>query len=197
MALNRALCWYQHKIGAYDKQIWEETVEQRILHGLSHVPKKSGKLKLDYIDLDVVRGSSFPKAKPKHGLVYLSQLCVLRLVFLPFHRHWWVRQTSCGVFQLLLVLYTFQIINMVIYFTRPSQGISDTAGSSVRSTTETNDSNQEIVSHDVSAEEVMVPVFMMCILSLLLSQVFLYFYAILLFLDVNTMLELTDGVNSN
>ncbi|EFX70058.1 hypothetical protein DAPPUDRAFT_8633, partial [Daphnia pulex] len=98
-----ALCWYQHKIGAYDKQIWEETVEQRILHGLSHVPKKSGKLKLDYIDLDVVRGSSFPKAKPKHGLVYLSQLCVLRLLFLPFHRHWWIQQTSCGVFQLLLV----------------------------------------------------------------------------------------------
>jgi len=27
--LNRALSWYQHKIGAYDKQIWEQTVEQR------------------------------------------------------------------------------------------------------------------------------------------------------------------------
>lgn len=171
MALNRALCWYQHKIGAYDKQIWEETVEQRILHGLSHVPKKSGKLKLDYIDLDVVRGSSFPKAKPKHGLVYLSQLCVLRLLFLPFHRNWWVRQTSWGVFQLLLVLYGFQVINMAIYFTRSSQGVSgDPTGATIRSTNETND-NHEVVSHDVSAEEVMVPVLMMCILSLLLSQV--------------------------
>ncbi|XP_046654831.1 protein PHTF2-like isoform X1 [Daphnia pulicaria] len=165
MALNQALCWYQHKIGAYDKQIWEETVEQRILHGLSHVPKKSGKLKLDYIDLDVVRGSSFPKAKPKHGLVYLSQLCVLRLLFLPFHRHWWIQQTSCGVFQLLLILYGFQMVNMVIYFTRP-QGISDP---SIRINNETTD-NPEIIYHDVSAEEVLVPVLMMCILSLLLSQ---------------------------
>lgn len=169
MALNRALCWYQHKIGAYDKQIWEETVEQRILHGLSHVPKKSGKLKLDYIDLDVVRGSSFPKAKPKHGLVFLSQLCVLRLLFLPFHRNWWVRQTSCGVFQLLLVLYGFQVINMAIYFSRPPPGTSDHAGVSGHPNNETE--AHEIISHDVSAEEVLVPVLMMCILSLLLSQV--------------------------
>lgn len=169
MALNRALCWYQHKIGAYDKQIWEETVEQRILHGLSHAPKKSGKLKLDYIDLDVVRGSSFPKAKPKHGLVYLSQLCVLRLVFLPFHRHWWARQTSTGVFQLLLVLYGFQVINMAIYFSRPAGTANDPSG---RHQNETADSHDTSVSHDVSAEEVMVPVLMMGILSLLLSQVF-------------------------
>ena len=171
MALNQALCWYQHKIGAYDKQIWEETVEQRILHGLSHVPKKSGKLKLDYIDLDVVRGSSFPKAKPKHGLVYLSQLCVLRLLFLPFHRHWWVQQTSCGVFQLLLILYGFQMVNMVIYFMRPSQISSNPT---IRIKNETTD-NHEITYHDVSAEEVLVPVLMMCILSLLLSQVKIYF----------------------
>lgn len=166
MALNRALCWYQHKIGAYDKQIWEETVEQRILNGFSHMPKKSGKLKLDYIDLDVVRGSSFPKAKPKHGLVYISQLCLLRLFFLPFHRRWWMQQTSYGVFKLLMVLYGFQVVNMVIYFTRPSQLTSD----SNLQLNETSD-NQEVMYHDVSAEEVLVPVLMMCILSLLLSQV--------------------------
>ena len=86
MALNEALCWYQHKIGAYDKQLWEETVEQRILSGLAHVPKKSGKLKLDYIDLDLVRGSSFPKLKPKHGILYISRLCLIRVILLPFFR---------------------------------------------------------------------------------------------------------------
>lgn len=86
MALNQALCWYQHKIGAYDKQLWEETIEQRILSGLAHVPKKSGKLKLDYIDLDLVRGSSFPKLKPKHGILYISRLCLIRVILLPFYR---------------------------------------------------------------------------------------------------------------
>ena len=47
---------YQKKIGTYDKQQWEKTIEQRILHGLTHVPKKTAKLKTELIDVDLVRG---------------------------------------------------------------------------------------------------------------------------------------------
>lgn len=47
---------YQKKIGTYDKQPWEKTVEQRILSGFTHVPKKTAKLKTELIDLDLVRG---------------------------------------------------------------------------------------------------------------------------------------------
>ena len=115
-----------------------------------------------------MRGSSFPKAKPKHGLIYLSQLCLVRLVFLPFYRHWWIRQTSIGIFQLLLALYGFQIVNMAIYFTRPivQAGASDLSGPAVNST-----ADSETISHDVTAEEVFLPILMMMILSLLLTQV--------------------------
>lgn len=143
-------------------------MEQRIINGLAHVPKKSGKLKLDYIDLDLVRGSSFPKVKPKHGLVYLTQLCLLRLLFLPFYRHWWIRQTSWGIFQILLVLYAFQIINTILYITRPAPAVGDLMpGIAANVSAE----SQEVMGHDISAEEVLVPGFMMCLLSLLLSQV--------------------------
>lgn len=143
------------------------------------MPKKSGKLKLDYIDLDLVRGSSFPKVKSKHGLVYLSQLCLLRLIFLPLYRQWWIRQTSCSIFQVLIILYVFQIINMVLYFTRPTQGTGDVTGAAtiVNASTE---SQQEIMAHDVSAEEVLVPGLMMCILSLLLSQVCILYHVVCL-----------------
>jgi len=51
-----ANCRYQKKIGTYDKQQWEKTIEQRILHGLTHVPKKTAKLKTELIDVDLVRG---------------------------------------------------------------------------------------------------------------------------------------------
>ena len=51
-----AHCRYQKKIGTYDKQQWEKTIEQRILHGLTHVPKKTAKLKTELIDVDLVRG---------------------------------------------------------------------------------------------------------------------------------------------
>lgn len=171
MALNRALSWYQLKISAYDKQIWEETVEQRIIHGLTHVPKKSGKLKLEYIDLDLVRGSSFPKAKPKHGLVYISQICIIRLLFLPLYRQWWIRQTSTRIFKLLLILYLFQILNMIIYLSRPANFSSEFINNNNGQNSTNASESQESSSNDVTAEEVLVPGLMMCILSFLLSQV--------------------------
>jgi len=172
MALNDALCWYQLKIGSYDKQLWEETVEQRILSGLAHVPKKSAKLKLDYIDLDVVRGTSFPKLKPKHGLLFLSRLCLIRVGLLPFYRQWWIRQTSSGIFRILLVLYGLQLINMMIYFTRPVvSGTSDLSSLSEGNSTGGSESGGgDVSAADVSAEEVLLPALMMCLLSLLLSQ---------------------------
>jgi len=47
---------YQRKIGTYDKQQWERTVEQHILDGLTHVPMRAAKLKTELIDVDLVRG---------------------------------------------------------------------------------------------------------------------------------------------
>nr|XP_012150395.1 PREDICTED: putative homeodomain transcription factor isoform X3 [Megachile rotundata] len=76
MKLNELVYWYQKKIGTYDKQQWEKTVEQHILGGFTHVPMRTAKLKTEFIDVDLVRGSSFPKAKPKHGLTTMINMCI-------------------------------------------------------------------------------------------------------------------------
>lgn len=47
---------YQKRIGTYDKQEWEKTVEQRILDGFNSVNLKNTKLKTELIDVDLVRG---------------------------------------------------------------------------------------------------------------------------------------------
>lgn len=145
--------WYQRKIGTYDKQPWERTVEQRILHGLTHVPRKSAKLTPQLIDVDLVRGSSFPKAKPKHGLITVARLGVLRLLLLPLYWRWWVQQTSQRAFTFLLVLYLMQAFNVGLYFhyllNHEDQAADD----------------------NVSACEVLVPTFMMIILSIVHSQI--------------------------
>lgn len=52
-------CRYQKKIGSYDKQQWEKTLEQKILLSALHLPLKSTKLKKDLIDVDLVRGEDF------------------------------------------------------------------------------------------------------------------------------------------
>ncbi|KAK6626671.1 hypothetical protein RUM44_009147 [Polyplax serrata] len=116
MGLHDLVSWYQKKIGTYDKQQWEKTVEQRILNGLTHVLKKTAKLKTDLIDVDLVRGSSFPKAKPKHGLITVTKLAVIRWLFLPLYLYWWIEQTCISIFVLLLLLYILQLCNMIVYF---------------------------------------------------------------------------------
>lgn len=116
MKPKEALSWYQRKIGAYDKQQWEQSVEQRILHGLTHVPKKTARPKTELIDVDLVRGSSFPKAKPKHGLWTVTRLGTARFLLLPWHGGWWVKQTSRRLFLfVLLPLYILELVNTIVY----------------------------------------------------------------------------------
>lgn len=77
---------------------------------------KSAKPKTDLIDLDLVRGSSFTKAKPKHGFITVARHATLRLIFLPVYAKWWVRQTSGKIFTLFLLLYLSELVNIAIYF---------------------------------------------------------------------------------
>lgn len=154
MGLREIVTWYQKKIGTYDKQQWERTVEQRILHGLTHVPKKTAKLKTELIDVDLVRGSSFPKAKPKHGLLTVTRLATLRLFLLPAYSRWWIQQTSPRVFALLLLLYILQLFNMVLYYYYC-----------------TSHSEEDSAEQHVSASEVLVPGAMMMVLTMIHSQI--------------------------
>ncbi|XP_076396652.1 protein phtf [Megachile rotundata] len=64
MKLNELVYWYQKKIGTYDKQQWEKTVEQHILGGFTHVPMRTAKLKTEFIDVDLVR-DEVPRVKIK------------------------------------------------------------------------------------------------------------------------------------
>uniref|UniRef100_A0A8D8UIJ2 Homeodomain transcription factor n=1 Tax=Cacopsylla melanoneura TaxID=428564 RepID=A0A8D8UIJ2_9HEMI len=149
--VDEIVAWYQKKIGAYDKQQWETTVEQRILSGFTHVPKKTAKLKTELIDVDLVRGSAFTKTKPKHGILTVLRLAVFRLLLLPFYTGWWSKQTCFKFSILLLVLYVLQILNTCLYFIHI--GSSD-------------DTNER-----VSASEVLVPFVMMLALTVIHSLI--------------------------
>lgn len=65
--------------------------------------------------MDLVRGSTFPKAKPKQSTAAVLYLSLLRYFFLPLYARWWVKETSAKVFVLLLTLYLVQMVNWAIY----------------------------------------------------------------------------------
>ncbi|KAK9975474.1 hypothetical protein ABG768_020730 [Culter alburnus] len=115
-----AVLWYQKKIGAYDQQIWEKSVEQReikfIRRGLRNKPKKTGHVKPDLIDVDLVRGSAFAKAKPESPWTALTRKGIVRVVFFPFFFRWWIQVTSRAIFYLLLSLYLLQVVAALLFF---------------------------------------------------------------------------------
>ncbi|XP_017125816.1 protein phtf [Drosophila elegans] len=121
MKLDEIVAWYQKKIGTYDKQEWEKTVEQRILDGFNNVNLKNTKLKTELIDVDLVRGSTFPKAKPKQSLLTVIRLAILRYVLLPLYAQWWVKQTTPNAFGFILILYLTQLSNWAIYVLHSSR----------------------------------------------------------------------------
>lgn len=90
-------------------------MEQRILHGFIHMPLKNTKLKTELIDVDLVRGSLFPKAKPKQGLVTVLRLAVQRMALLPLYAKWWADQTSPKIVTFLVSLYLMQMFNVGVY----------------------------------------------------------------------------------
>uniref|UniRef100_A0A7N6AE85 PHTF1/2 N-terminal domain-containing protein n=1 Tax=Anabas testudineus TaxID=64144 RepID=A0A7N6AE85_ANATE len=109
----------QVTIGAYDQQIWEKSVEQREIKGLRNKPKKTGHVKPDLIDVDLVRGSAFAKAKPESPWTSLTRKGIVRVVFFPFFYRWWIQVTSRAIFLILLALYLLQVAAAVLYVTIP------------------------------------------------------------------------------
>ncbi|XP_060931008.1 protein PHTF2-like isoform X2 [Limanda limanda] len=114
-----AVVWYQKKIGAYDQQIWEKSVEQREIKGLRNKPKKTGHVKPDLIDVDLVRGSAFAKAKPESPWTSLTRKGLVRVVFFPFFYRWWIQVTSRAIYLLLLALYLLQLAAAALYVSIP------------------------------------------------------------------------------
>lgn len=127
---NDAISWYQKKIGAYDQQLWEMSVEQKEIKvkGLKNKPKKMVYMKSDLIDVDLVRGSTFAKAKPESPWTSLTRKGLVRVVLFPLFSQWWMRVTSPGVFTWLLVLYIMQVTAIVLYCMVPVASVSEQAG---------------------------------------------------------------------
>nr|XP_012426449.2 protein PHTF1 isoform X2 [Taeniopygia guttata] len=128
MACRDAISWYQKKIGAYDQQIWEKAVEQTQMKGFKNKPKKKGHIQPDLIDVDLISGSTFAKAKPEIPWTSLTRKGIVRVVFFPLFSQWWIQVTSQRIFTWLLVLYIMQVVAVVLYFMVPVVSASEVMG---------------------------------------------------------------------
>ncbi|XP_054640565.1 putative homeodomain transcription factor 1 isoform X2 [Dunckerocampus dactyliophorus] len=124
------ISWYQEKIGAYDQQVWEKSLEQTDLNlnGLDSKPRKTGHIKSDLIDVDLVRGSTFSKAKPASPWTALTRKGLVRVLLFPFFFPWWIQVTSKSISVCILVLYFMQVAAVLLYMEVPSASASEVFG---------------------------------------------------------------------
>ncbi|CAC5383818.1 Putative homeodomain transcription factor 1,Putative homeodomain transcription factor,Putative homeodomain transcription factor 2 [Mytilus coruscus] len=124
--IHDSVAWYQKKIGLHDKQLWEQSVDRKVLRGIRNAPRRSVRAKTEFIDVDLIRGSTFTRAKPQVSWTYISTnkesitYCklpkvILFVLFFPFHYKWWLQQTSKRFFAFLLILYTLQLLTTVVF----------------------------------------------------------------------------------
>lgn len=119
------IAWYQEKIGAYDQQVWEKSLEQAELNDIDSKPMKTGHIKPDLIDVDLVRGSTFSKAKPESPWASLTRKGLVRVLLFPFFFRWWTQVTSTHVSWCILLLYFMQVAAAVLYLQVPGAGASE------------------------------------------------------------------------
>ncbi|KAM7006739.1 putative homeodomain transcription factor 1 isoform 1-T2 [Tautogolabrus adspersus] len=122
------IAWYQEKIGAYDQQVWEKSLEQADLHGLDSKPRRTGHIKSDLIDVDLVRGSTFSKAKPDSPWASLTRKGLVRVLLFPFFFQWWIQVTSMYISSCILVLYFMQVAAVVLYLEIPGASANELVG---------------------------------------------------------------------
>lgn len=127
------------------------------------IPKKLARVKTELIDLDLIRGSAFTKAKPKQGCIATTCLGILRVLLFPFFIKWWTDQTNKALCVLLSVLYFLQLSSMYMYFN------FDQVSDDLTSPCERNVLKEAL--EDVPTSEVLVPVIMLVILSVIQSHI--------------------------
>uniref|UniRef100_A0A8C7X5X4 Putative homeodomain transcription factor 1 n=1 Tax=Oryzias sinensis TaxID=183150 RepID=A0A8C7X5X4_9TELE len=128
------IAWYQEKVSSfshqrqtYDQQVWEKSLEKANL-GLENKPKKTGYIKPDLIDVDLVRGSTFSKAKPQSPWTALARKGLVRVLLFPFFFNWWIQVTSRSISICILLLYLMQVAAVLLYLEVPKASASETFG---------------------------------------------------------------------
>ncbi|XP_050393677.1 protein PHTF1 [Patella vulgata] len=157
--VHDSIAWYQKQIGSYDKQLWEQSVErklQRAPANVHHAPRKSVRVKTEFIDVDLIRGSTFSKTKPQAPWTYITRKAIIRVFLLPFCYRWWIQQTSAYFFAMLFLLYCSQVFTLFIYY---------------------GNSGEAIVQDELTVSEVFFPIIITFILGLIHSQTVLSHYS--------------------
>ena len=116
--MDSLMCRYEQGISKHDCKDWETQLErEEIVRKLSGVPyEKKAKVSAELIDVDLVRGSTFPKPHPRHALPSMLWFSLLSCVLFPLRATWWIRHTNTTVYLLGCLVFSSVLGNIGLYY---------------------------------------------------------------------------------
>jgi len=124
IGIDEIIAWFQNKVADYDLQIWERSVMRKeLLEKLTVEGSRKSPVPEHLIDLDLVQGNSFPKAKPINDGAPWRPWCqgVSCAVFMPIHALWWAERTSTVFTMILLMVWFIQSIGLSCFLSSSSE----------------------------------------------------------------------------
>lgn len=111
--VDNIIAWFQNKVADYDLQIWEKSVVRRELQEeLTVEGSRKAPVPEHLIDLDLVQGNTFAKAKPIESGWRPWMQGISRAIFMPVHVQWWQERTSTGFTVFLILLWAINAVTL-------------------------------------------------------------------------------------
>lgn len=111
---------------SYDQHLVDKSIEQRILQGLQSVPRKATTVTNDYLDIDLIRGTPFKKAKPSSNWATFLRKGICRSIFMPYYFRWWKQHTSTRFASMILLIYLLILVHIALYCSIADNTVSST-----------------------------------------------------------------------
>ena len=70
---------------------------------------------MELLDVDLVRGSTFPKSKTRHDFKSILLFSLMSVIFFPFRSSWWIRKTSLHCYFLGCSVFITSLLNLYWY----------------------------------------------------------------------------------
>ena len=119
--MESAIKWYYKKIHSYDLNNWEKVVQnsEKYIDFLTSGDFEGEVKKIDsndYVDIDLVRGSTFSKNKPEHDSLYILIDGIIRILFFPMFINWWIAKTNLFISTTFTLMYALFAWSLFTYF---------------------------------------------------------------------------------
>ena len=105
---------YEEDIKLHDCQQWEKELEDPILD-ISDATRRKTRRKMELLDVDLVRGSTFPKSKTRHDLKSILCYSVISVLLFPLRSSWWIKKSSIHCYILGSFVYCCSLSNVYLY----------------------------------------------------------------------------------